>query len=39
MTSLIRRKINTKIENYAIIASLKSETMGKLVNRIPGSCL
>ena len=25
-----------KIENYVIIASLKSETMGKLINRIPG---
>ena len=25
------------IENYVIIASLKSETMGKLINRIPGS--
>ena len=25
--------------NYAIIASLKSETMGKLINRIPGSRL
>ena len=24
------------VENYIIIASLKSETMGKLVNRIPG---
>ena len=24
-----------KIENYVIIASLKSETMGKLINRIP----
>ena len=30
---------NTKIENYAIMASLNSETMGKLINRIPGSCL
>ena len=28
-----------KIANYVIIASLKSETMGKLMNRIPGSCL
>ena len=29
------------IENYVIIASLKSETMGKLINkiRVPGSCL
>ena len=26
-----------KIENYGIIASLKSETMGKLIKRIPGS--
>ena len=25
-----------KGENYVIIASLKSETMGKLINRIPG---
>ena len=25
-----------KIENYSIIASLKSETMGKLTNRTPG---
>ena len=25
-----------KNENYIIIASLKSETMGKLINRIPG---
>ena len=28
-----------KSENYIIIASLKSETMGKLINRIPGSRL
>ena len=28
-----------KIENHVIIASLKSETMGKLINRIPGSGL
>ena len=26
-----------KIEKYVIIAILKSETMGKLINRIPGS--
>ena len=25
--------------NYVTIASLKSETMGKLINKIPGSCL
>ena len=29
----------TQIENYVIIASLKSETMGKLINRMPGSRL
>ena len=28
-----------KIENYVIITSLRSETMGKLINRIPGSRL
>ena len=28
-----------KNRNYVIIASLKSETMGKLKNRIPGSRL
>ena len=28
--------MNTKIENYVIIASLKSEAIGKLINRIPG---
>ena len=28
-----------KSKKYAIIASLKSETMGKLINRIPGSRL
>ena len=26
-------------KNYVTIASLKSETMGKLINRIPGSRL
>ena len=31
--------ISTKIENYAIIASLKSNTMGKLIIRIPDSLL
>ena len=36
MTSLMTPN-HTKIENYVIIASLKSETMGKLINRIPGS--
>ena len=29
----------TKIENYVISASLKSETVGKLINRITGSRL
>ena len=28
-----------KLNNNVIIASLKSETMGKLINRIPGSRL
>ena len=28
-----------KIENYVIIASLKRETIDKLINRILGSCL
>ena len=28
--------LNTKIENYVIIASLKSESVGQLINRIPG---
>ena len=28
-----------KIENYVIIACLKSETMGKLIYRIPSSYL
>ena len=28
-----------KIKNYVIIASLKREKMGKLINRIRGSCL
>ena len=28
-----------KNENYVIIASLKSETMVKLINRIPSLCL
>ena len=28
-----------KNENYVIIASLKSETMGKLIKRVPGSRL
>ena len=38
MTSLMALNQYT-IENYAIIASLKSETMGRLINRIPGSRL
>ena len=28
-----------KIDNYVITASLKSEPMGKLINRIPGDRL
>ena len=38
MTSLMTLNQH-KIENYVIVASLKSETMGKLINRIPGSRL
>ena len=38
MTSLMAW-IDTKIENYVIIASLKRETTGKLINRMPGSHL
>ena len=30
---------HTKKENYVIIAGLKSDIMGKLINRIPGSRL
>ena len=38
MMSLMRLN-QQKIENYVIITSLKSETIGKLINRIPGSRL
>ena len=38
MTSLITLKQH-KIENYVIIAILRSETLGKLINRITGLCL
>ena len=38
MTTLMTLN-DTKIENYIIIASLKSESVGKLINRIPGSRL
>ena len=38
MTSLMTQNQH-KIENYVIIASLKSETMEKLINRIPGARL
>ena len=31
--------MNTNIENYVIIASLNSNTMGNLTNRTPSSCL
>ena len=30
---------STKSDNYVIMACLKSETMGKLIYRIPGECL
>ena len=38
MTSLMTLN-QQKIENYIIIASLKSKSVGKLINRIPGLCL
>ena len=38
MTSLMTLN-HYKNRNYVIIASLKSETMGKLINRITGSRL
>ena len=38
MTSLITLNQH-KNKNCVIIASLKGETMGKLINRIPGLCL
>ena len=38
MTSLMTLNQH-KIENYVIIASLKGETKGKRINRIPGECL
>ena len=38
MTSLMMLN-QKKIENCVIIASSKSETMVKLINIIPGSCL
>ena len=37
MTSLMMLN-QQKYKKYVIIASLKSEIMGKLKNRIPGSC-
>ena len=37
MTLLMTLDQQKKIENYVIIASLKSKTMGKLVNRIQDS--
>ena len=37
MTSLMTLNQHKKSNNYVIIASLKRETIGKLINRIPGS--
>ena len=39
MTSLMTLNQHKKNEYYVMIASLTSETMGKLINRIPGECL
>ena len=33
------RWIDTKVDNYVIIASLKSKAMGKQINRVPGTRL
>ena len=35
----VGNEAESEIGNYVIINSLKSETMGKLINRIPGSRL
>ena len=37
LNDIVNELINTKINNYFIIASLKSEPTYKLINRIPGS--
>ena len=39
MTTLITLNQHKNRKLRHVIASLKSETMGKLLNRIPGSCL
>ena len=39
MMSPMTMKRHKSLYNYVIIASLKSETKDKLINRIPGSCL
>ena len=39
MTLLLMLNEHKNIENYVIITSLNSKTMGKLINRIPGSRL
>ena len=39
MTSLMTLNQHKKIENYVIIASLKRETIGQLINRQQGSRL
>ena len=36
MTSSMTLNRHVKIDNYVILASLKSETTCKLINRIPG---
>ena len=39
MTSSMTLNRHKNKKKYAIVASLKSETIGKLINRIPGGCL
>ena len=36
---MLNQHKNPNLRHYLIIASLKSETMGKLINGIPGLCL
>ena len=38
MTGLMMLNQHENQKKYVIIASLKRQTIGKLINRIPGSC-
>ena len=39
LNDIVKDTESTLNKNYVIIASLKSETIDKLINRIPGLCL